>query len=155
MLLAQFNIAHLAQQGIAPARVLPHPGRLSSILQARQPTPLFEKSNVLVMYVIITTTLWSLDLILWHDRTEARLAPVCLLRTLCGTRSHCVCTAGKTLLAKTLAKVLDVPFSVSDATSFTQVRFTSSHNNLIVTLSRRPDVSNSLLRCPPSKLTLF
>lgn len=28
---------------------------------------------------------------------------------------------GKTLLAKTLAKVLDVPFSVSDATSFTQV----------------------------------
>ena len=29
--------------------------------------------------------------------------------------------AGKTLLARTLAKVLDVPFSVSDATSFTQV----------------------------------
>ena len=29
---------------------------------------------------------------------------------------------GKTLLARTLAKVLDVPFSVSDATSFTQVR---------------------------------
>ena len=29
---------------------------------------------------------------------------------------------GKTLLAKTLARVLDVPFSVSDATSFTQVR---------------------------------
>lgn len=28
---------------------------------------------------------------------------------------------GKTLLAKTLARVLDVPFSVSDATSFTQV----------------------------------
>ncbi|KAF8592362.1 ClpX, ATPase regulatory subunit [Ramaria rubella] len=30
--------------------------------------------------------------------------------------------SGKTLLARTLAKVLDVPFSVSDATSFTQVR---------------------------------
>ncbi|KAI0068885.1 ClpX, ATPase regulatory subunit [Artomyces pyxidatus] len=29
--------------------------------------------------------------------------------------------SGKTLLARTLAKVLDVPFSVSDATSFTQV----------------------------------
>ncbi|KAI0776072.1 ClpX ATPase regulatory subunit [Trametes elegans] len=29
--------------------------------------------------------------------------------------------SGKTLLAKTLAKVLDVPFSVSDATTFTQV----------------------------------
>ena len=28
---------------------------------------------------------------------------------------------GKTLLAKTLARVLDVPFSQSDATSFTQV----------------------------------
>lgn len=27
---------------------------------------------------------------------------------------------GKTLLVKTLARVLDVPFSVSDATSFTQ-----------------------------------
>lgn len=33
-----------------------------------------------------------------------------------------VMITGKTLLAKTLAKVLDVPFSVSDATSFTQVR---------------------------------
>ncbi|KAG6911742.1 hypothetical protein DXG01_007992 [Tephrocybe rancida] len=30
--------------------------------------------------------------------------------------------SGKTLLAKTLAQILDVPFSVSDATSFTQVR---------------------------------
>ncbi|EED78740.1 predicted protein [Postia placenta Mad-698-R] len=34
--------------------------------------------------------------------------------------------AGKTLLAKTLAKVLDVPFSVSDATSFTQMWETTS-----------------------------
>jgi len=30
--------------------------------------------------------------------------------------------SGKTLLARTLARVLDVPFSVNDATSFTQVR---------------------------------
>ncbi|KAG6838005.1 hypothetical protein H0H93_008399 [Arthromyces matolae] len=30
--------------------------------------------------------------------------------------------SGKTLLAKTLAQVIDVPFSVSDATTFTQVR---------------------------------
>jgi hypothetical protein len=30
--------------------------------------------------------------------------------------------SGKTLFARTLAKVLDLPFSVSDATSFTQVR---------------------------------
>ncbi|KZW04089.1 ClpX, ATPase regulatory subunit [Exidia glandulosa HHB12029] len=30
--------------------------------------------------------------------------------------------SGKTLLVRTLAKVLDLPFSVSDATSFTQVR---------------------------------
>lgn len=28
---------------------------------------------------------------------------------------------GKTLLARTLAEILDVPFSVSDATAFTQV----------------------------------
>ena len=34
-----------------------------------------------------------------------------------------LCVTGKTLLARTLAKVLDVPFSISDATSFTQVRF--------------------------------
>ncbi|EEB96383.1 hypothetical protein MPER_04493, partial [Moniliophthora perniciosa FA553] len=31
--------------------------------------------------------------------------------------------SGKTLLVKTLAKVLDVPFSVSDATSFTQAGY--------------------------------
>ena len=29
--------------------------------------------------------------------------------------------SGKTLLARTLAKVLDVPFAMSDATAFTQV----------------------------------
>ena len=40
--------------------------------------------------------------------------------------------SGKTLLAKTLAKVLDVPFSVSDATSFTQVRIVLWTINSIV-----------------------
>lgn len=44
--------------------------------------------------------------------------------SLCHPYSHTM--AGKTLLAKTLAKVLDVPFSVSDATSFTQVSPTIS-----------------------------
>jgi ATP-dependent Clp protease ATP-binding subunit ClpX len=29
--------------------------------------------------------------------------------------------SGKTLLARTLANVIDVPFSINDATSFTQV----------------------------------
>ncbi|GJE84047.1 ClpX ATPase regulatory subunit [Phanerochaete sordida] len=75
-----------SSQGVAPARVLPHPQRLhpSFPLQSRQPFPLFEKSNVLV------------------------IGPT---------------GSGKTLLAKTLAKVLDVPFSVSDATSFTQAGY--------------------------------
>ena len=35
---------------------------------------------------------------------------------------------GKTLLAKSLARMLDVPFSVSDATSFTQVRMVASRD---------------------------
>jgi ATP-dependent protease Clp ATPase subunit len=43
--------------------------------------------------------------------------------------------AGKTLLAKTLARVLDVPFSVSDATSFTQVRTRSAYKGMVANLS--------------------
>ncbi|KAI0921230.1 hypothetical protein AcW2_006269 [Taiwanofungus camphoratus] len=73
--------------GVAPAHIHPHPHRLplqSMPMQPCQPTPLFEKSNVLV------------------------IGPT---------------GSGKTLLAKTLAKVLDVPFSVSDATSFTQAGY--------------------------------
>lgn len=72
---------------VAPARLQPHPNRLplhTLPLQPRQPIPLFEKSNVLV------------------------IGPT---------------GSGKTLLAKTLARILDVPFSVSDATSFTQAGY--------------------------------
>jgi ATP-dependent Clp protease ATP-binding subunit ClpX len=73
--------------GISGAQIHPHPHRSiipSPSLQTRHPTPLFEKSNVLV------------------------IGPT---------------GSGKTLLARTLAKVLDVPFSVSDATSFTQAGY--------------------------------
>ncbi|KAI0347534.1 ClpX ATPase regulatory subunit [Trametopsis cervina] len=76
-----------AQSGVAAARLHPHPHRINATgmpLQSRQPIPLFEKSNVLV------------------------IGPT---------------GSGKTLLAKTLAAVLDVPFSVSDATSFTQAGY--------------------------------
>ncbi|KAH9936937.1 P-loop containing nucleoside triphosphate hydrolase protein [Amylocystis lapponica] len=40
--------------------------------------------------------------------------------------------SGKTLLAKTLAKVLDVPFSVSDATSFTQAGYVGDDVDMCV-----------------------
>ncbi|EDR14740.1 uncharacterized protein LACBIDRAFT_305736 [Laccaria bicolor S238N-H82] len=40
--------------------------------------------------------------------------------------------SGKTLLAKTLAKVLDVPFSVSDATSFTQAGYVGEDADMAI-----------------------
>lgn len=74
--------------GVSPANIKPlrSTGKPPSPLPllSRQITPMFEKSNVLV------------------------IGPT---------------GSGKTLLAKTLAKVLDVPFSVSDATSFTQAGY--------------------------------
>ncbi|GBE79541.1 ATP-dependent clpX-like chaperone, mitochondrial [Sparassis crispa] len=82
--------------GVAPAQLHPHPYRLPALaipLQARQPIPLFEKSNVLV------------------------IGPT---------------GSGKTLLAKTLARVLDVPFSVSDATSFTQAGYVGDDVDMCV-----------------------
>ena len=112
-------ILHL---GVSSARINPHPWRLptpSTVLQPRQPIPLFEKSNVLVMYVPLSLKKafsYSIQFcrIQWTDR----------LRCVIGMGSQPrlnLTLAGKTLLARTLAKVLDVPFSVSDATSFTQV----------------------------------
>lgn len=112
-----------AQQNIAPARILPHPQRLHPgfPLQTRQPFPLFEKSNVLVMYV---SMLYTLDV---TSRSPYDRGPTGSGMSYPGcTEMFTTYTLlGKTLLAKTLARVLDVPFSVSDATSFTQVRVLS------------------------------
>lgn len=93
---------------VSPAQLHPHPQRVlppQLPLQPRQPVSLFEKSNVLVMYAKNPSHMWKYDVL-----TQA----INCYRGPTGS--------GKTLLARTLARVLDVPFSVSDATSFTQVR---------------------------------
>lgn len=60
----------------------------------------------------------------------------------------CSCSiTGKTLLAKTLARVLDVPFSVSDATSFTQARLTM----LLHLILTDTDIGRMLVLSPPTK----
>ncbi|KAG8930755.1 hypothetical protein FRC02_003716 [Tulasnella sp. 418] len=73
-------------QGPSRATFQPHPQRRLALphLQPRQPVPLFEKSNVLI------------------------IGPT---------------GSGKTLLSKTLARILDVPFATSDATSLTQAGY--------------------------------
>jgi ATP-dependent Clp protease ATP-binding subunit ClpX len=94
-----------ARSGVSSAHLHPHPQRAlphQLPLQPRQPVSLFEKSNVLVMYA---------EKFMWM---------YALLRNFIYYRGPT--GSGKTLLARTLARVLDVPFSVSDATSFTQVR---------------------------------
>lgn len=97
-----FRVVLQVAVGVSSARINPHPWRLPSRLQSRNVGPLFEKSNVLVMYVlhVLKSTVYL---------------------TLTGGPNRGPTGSGKTLLARTLAKVLDVPFSVSDATSFTQV----------------------------------
>ncbi|KAG7097211.1 hypothetical protein E1B28_004582 [Marasmius oreades] len=74
------NEVEQSENGIRTANIRPLRSQ-SSLLLPNPPSPMIEKSNVLV------------------------IGPT---------------GSGKTLLARTLAKVLDVPFSVSDATSFTQ-----------------------------------
>ncbi|KAF8594522.1 ClpX, ATPase regulatory subunit [Ceratobasidium sp. AG-I] len=50
--------------------------------------------------------------------------------------------SGKTLLARTLAKVLDVPFAMSDATAFTQVRFSYVGEDAEMCIHRLLQASN-------------
>uniref|UniRef100_A0A0W0F8M1 Atp-dependent clp n=1 Tax=Moniliophthora roreri TaxID=221103 RepID=A0A0W0F8M1_MONRR len=79
------NPGNNSEDGVQPAKIRPlRPRSHPSHFLPHLPTPMFEKSNVLM------------------------IGPT---------------GSGKTLLAKTLAKVLDVPFSVSDATSFTQAGY--------------------------------
>ncbi|KAF9221924.1 ClpX, ATPase regulatory subunit [Gyrodon lividus] len=85
-----------APSGVTSARIHPHPQRLAPpqlLSQPRHASPLFEKSNVLI------------------------IGPT---------------GSGKTLLARTLARVLDVPFSASDATSFTQAGYVGEDVDMAV-----------------------
>ncbi|KAF5369985.1 hypothetical protein D9758_001302 [Tetrapyrgos nigripes] len=86
------------ETGVQPAKIRPLRHPASSPLLLPPNTATFEKSNVLVM----------LRHVFFFQITTVRYSNVC---------------PGKTLLAKTLAKVLDVPFAVSDATSFTQAGY--------------------------------
>lgn len=45
---------------------------------------------------------------------------------------HIIVHLGKTLLARTLAKVLQVPFSMSDATPFTQAGYVGEDVELVI-----------------------
>jgi hypothetical protein len=62
--------------------------------------------------------------------------------------------SGKTLLARTLAKVLDVPFSISDATSFTQVRGPRLIRKHSLSFRYRQDVSHILFTNSRTLLSL-
>lgn len=100
---------------ISSARVQPLRRRPLFSLYRERP-PLFEKSNVLVMWVspVSVYRVFLPDL--------QRPYGIWYVGACCGPRTALEQTfQGKTLLARTLAKVLDVPFSVSDATAFTQV----------------------------------
>jgi hypothetical protein len=74
-----------------------------------------------------------MDLIRYPHPTEAQQDRVNTTTCRLVRQSLTISTLGKTLLARTLARVLDVPFSVSDATSFTQVRVTLFRSCLILT----------------------
>ncbi|KAF5363398.1 hypothetical protein D9756_000811 [Leucocoprinus leucothites] len=109
------------ESGISSARVQPMRRPTGASFRPTRRAPLFEKSNVLVMYAQFTRRLADTNLL-----RVVPLVPVCITNTMTsGVRvnSHSNTKKGKTLLAKTLARVLDVPFSVSDATSFTQAGY--------------------------------
>ncbi len=122
------------------------PYSAESPLMPRTPLPLFEKSNVLVMCVLLSfpeKSAWILELKCSGFTAVPQVQVGCLAAEV----KPCSRCPGKTLLAKTLAKVLDVPFSVSDATTFTQVsgtRFLKVLSSRTRSQLFRPDV-----RVPP------
>lgn len=84
----------------------------SRILDDMEDTTVFEKSNVL----LVGPTGSGMIFLYPH---------VCMWLLIAG----CI---GKTLLAKTLAQVLQVPFSMSDATPFTQAGYVGEDVELVI-----------------------
>ena len=131
-----------APSEVATARL--RPLRKSSTpfsLLGRHRPPLFEKSNVLVLYVVRFSFFshLSIDCCGLRGPTGSGIHFLRILRPV-SYYYH----SGKTLLARTLAKVLDVPFSVSDATSFTQVRGSQSIRKQSFSFCYRQGVSRLL-----------
>ena len=86
-------------------------------------------------------------------RQEVLLAQVSSGAYPCRILVHKTTWTGKTLLARTLANVVDVPFSINDATSFTQVRHFILKASLIANSVFRLAVSQTFF--PPLTVSIL